>query len=345
MTALEIYPADFATRYELTHAISVQMSIYYNDIGKIIVYAPVNNYNINALKVRNIIYDVSRQETYIIANTKIDTEANQIIVNGYTANWILNKRSIAVKRTVTTLESGIYDLINENMRNLPRVSTASPTGLTEATNNIFYGGQILDEILPFLDEAGLGQKMIWDPDSLSWTFQIYKGRDLTSGIHAVVFSEEMGTAKELVINDDDSIFKNIAYVKGSLKNDTEFVEVVGDVASADDRREIWLDTSVFQESDESESDCRARAIAYAQMELGQRIHRQSFAVSIDSSELGSIYNLGDIVSCVSVRFGVSFNARITGIKYEMDSNKIKTEIILGDPILTALGVYKINGKY
>ena len=79
------------------------------------------------------------------------------------------------------------------------------------------------------------------------------------------------------------------------------------------------------------------------MELGKRIRRQSFSVSIDASELGVMYNLGDIVSCVSIRFGVSFNARITGVKYTLDNRKTKTEIILGEPILTALGELKLNG--
>ena len=79
------------------------------------------------------------------------------------------------------------------------------------------------------------------------------------------------------------------------------------------------------------------------MELGKRIRRKSFSVTIDPAELGVMYNLGDIVSCVSNRFSVSFNARITGIKYTMDNNKSKTEVILGDPILTALGAMKING--
>lgn len=345
MMGLEIYPADFATRYELSHAISISMSIYYNDIGKLTIYAPVNDYNINALKVRNIIYDTARQETYIIVNIKIDTDANQIVVNGYTANSLLNNRCIASEFALTTLESGVYQLINDNLRGLPRVSCASAEGLTESTDVTLIGGQLFDEVQPYLEEAGLGNKMIWDPDTLSWTFKIYKGQDLTSGIHAVVFSEEMGTAKELVINDDDSTFKNIAYVTGSLKNDTEFTEVVGTVEPGDDRREVWLDTSVSQESDETEEECKARAIAYATMELGKRLHRQSFKVTIDASDLGTIYNIGDIVSCVSVRFGVSFAARITGVKFEMDSRSTRTEIILGDPILTALGVYKINGKY
>ena len=340
--SFEVYPADFSTRYELRHAISTIMTIYYNDIGKLVLVAPVNDYNITALKVGNMLYDTDRDVTFYIAASKIETDTNRITANGYTMNWILNKRCIASKYTLTNLENGVYEIINENMRGLERVVTASSEGLDESTNTILHGGQIFDEVQPFLEEAQLGNKMMWDPDELKHTFKVYKGADLTSGIHAIVFSDEQGTAQDLVINDDDSTLKNFAYVKGSLKDGTEFVETVG-TATGDNRREIWFETSVYQEQDESAADCKARAKAYATMELGKRIHRQSFSVSIDASELGVLYNLGDIVSCVSIRFGVSFNARITGIKYTLDNRKTKTEIILGEPILTALGEMKLNG--
>lgn len=340
--SLEIYPSDFSTRYELTHAISVSMTEHYNEIGKLTVVAPVSDYNIKALQVGHMLFDTERGVTYFIVNTKHDTDENRITANGYTANWLLNKRCIAAEYHLTTLESGVYELVNANLRDMPRLATAEPAGLTEATDAILKGGQLLDEIMPYLEEAELGQKMVWDDGTLSHTFKIYKGVDRTAGIHAVVFSEEQGTAEELVINDDDSTLKNFAYAAGTLNDDVEFVEEVG-TATGGTRREVWIDTNIRQEDEESADECKARARAYAAVELSKRIRRRSFSVAIDSADLGTAYDLGDIVSCVSVRFGVSFNARITGIKYKMDSNSTSTEIVLGDPILTALGELKLNG--
>ena len=341
--SIEVYPSDFSTRYEITHAISIQMTTHYNDIGKLQLVVPVNDYNITALKVGNLLFDTNRDVTYFISNSKIETDINRITVNGYTANWILNRRCIASKYTLTNLESGIYEIINNNMRGMTGLYTASVEGLTESTNTILDGGQILDEIKPFLEEAQLGNKMIWNPATFSHTFKIYKGTDRTEGIHAIVFSEEQGTAQDLVINDDDSTMKNFAFVKGQLSDGTEFVETVG-TATGDNRREVWFETSVSQEMDESVEECKARAVAYATMELGKRISRQSFSVTIDPSELGILYNIGDVVSCVSVRFGVSFNARITGVKYKMDITGETTEIILGEPKLTVIDEVKLNTR-
>lgn len=346
--SIEVYPSDFSTRYEVTHAISIQMAIYYNGIGKLQLVVPVNDYNITALKTGNILYDTVRGTTYIIVNTKCDTTDNRITANGYTTDWLLNKRSVAVKHNVTTIETGVYDIINENLRGLSRISTAAVKGLAEtfsgdsAEEATAYGGQLLDAIIPYLDNGDLGYRMVWDASSLSWVFEIFKGKDLTSGIHAIAFAEEQGTCSDLVINEDTSTFKNIAYVKYRLTDGTESVETVGS-AEGDDRFEAWFETSVSQELDESADDCRKRAVAYATLELGKLINRKSFKVTIDASELGTRYNVGDVVSCVSIRFGVSFNARITGVKYKMDATGEKTEIILGDPILTALGALKLNG--
>lgn len=346
--SIEVYPSDFRTRYEITHAISIQMTTHYNEIGKLQLVVPVSDYNITALKTGNILYDTVRGTTYIIINTKCDTTDNRITANGYTTDWLLNKRSVAVKRTVKNIESGVYGMINDNLRGLSRVSTAGVKGLTEtfsgeeAEDATAYGGQLLDEIIPYLNNGDLGHRMVWDPSKLAWTFEVFKGNDLTTGIHSIAFAEEQGTCSNLVINEDTSTFKNFAYVKYRLLDETEPVATVGS-AEGDNRFEKWFETSVFQEQDESASACKKRAVAYATMELGKLINRKSFTVTIDASELGTLYNIGDVVSCVSIRFGVSFHARITGVKYKMDITGETTEIILGDPILTALGALKLNG--
>lgn len=346
--SIEVYPSDFRTRYEITHAISIQMTTYYNAIGKVQLVVPASDYNITALKTGSILYDTVRGATYILVNTKCDTTRNRITVNGYTTDWLLNKRCLAAKHDVTTIESGVYDIINANLRGLSRISTAKVKGLTETFSGesvedaTVYGGQLLDEIIPILDNGELGHRMVWDPSGLEWEFEIFKGEDRTEGIHAIAFVEEQGTCSDLVINEDTSTFKNFAYVKYHLTDETEHVVAVGS-AEGDDRFETWYETSVFQEQEETSDDCRKRAVSYATMELGKLINRKTFKVTIDASELGTRYNIGDVVSCVSVRFGVSFKARITGVKYKMDITGETTEIILGDPILTALGELKING--
>jgi hypothetical protein len=339
--SLELYTPDISNRYEISHAISVQMSKYYNDVGKIILVMPVNDYNIEALKNDSILYDTQKKLAYILKNVKIDTPQNRITANGYTTNHLLNSRVIASSVAVSNVENGVYTAVGENLRGLSRVSTAAVKGLAEETETTLYGGTVLEQIMPVLSAVDLGHDMTWNHRAEEHVFEVYKGADLTTGVHAVVFSDEQGTAKDLVINDDVSTFKNVAYVV-SKYNETELVEVVGD-ATGDDRHEQWFEVTLNQKDGETEKQYRKRMRTHGAMELGKLIKRQSFSVVIDPAELGVMYNIGDLVSCVSQRFGVKFNARISGMKYQKDANSETTEIVLGEPKLTAIGEVKLSG--
>jgi hypothetical protein len=311
------------------------MSAYYNDIGKLILDVPINADNVEALKNGNILYDTSKKLAYIIKNVKTDTTQNRITANGFTTNQILNNRVTVDKVVTGTVEDAIYSSVENNLRGLQRVSVADPKGLTGETLVVLSAGNLLDKIIPILSNAALGHRMNWSHERKEHIFEIYKGTDLTTGIHAVVFSEEQGTARNLVINDDASEFKNYVYVRARFKegeSETEVLATVG-TAAGDDRHELWLDASLPPKNGETEAAFRERLKEYGTTELGKRIRKLTFSVTVDPSEFGELYNIGDLVSCVSNRFGVRFNTRIAGVKYKKDSNTETTELILGEPVL------------
>lgn len=340
----EIYPSDYSTRYEVSHAISAMSSVYYNEMGRLTLVMPIDEYNIRALKELNVVYDTARKIPYIIVNTKTETELNRITANGLTGDWLLNKRAVYPKRTINNVESDLYAAVNANLRGLTRIRTAPVKGLTKTLDDAeFYGGQLCDLATDVLSEVELGHRVGWDELKNEFVYEIYEGIDRTQGIHAVVFSEEQGTATGLVLNDDLSGMKNFAYIPVEYKDDATSVLTVG-TASGDDRYEIWSDRLILQSFDETTDAVNKRAKAEAALELAQNIRRRNFSVQVDPTEIGTRYNVGDIVACVSIRFGVQFTARVSGVKYTMDITGEKTEVILGTPTLTAIGGLKL-GKY
>ena len=343
--SLEIYPNNFSTRYGLYTATAISMSANYNDIGKIQIVEPMDDYAIASLKEGNIVYDTDSGTTYVIANIKCDTSSRLITANGYTADWLLNKRCVAVKRKIVNIETDTYELITDNLRGLGRIKLAPIKGLAETfqkddpetedeDESVISGGQLLDQVKNILACGKLGRRMTWDSDNLEWTFEIYKGTDKTNGIHAVAFVEEHGTCSDLIVNVDESTFKNVAYISYKY-NDKSKITSVG-TAEGDDRRELWCGSSIIAESNEKESAVKKRAKETASLALGKYLKRTSFTVSIDADDLGDKYNLGDTVSCVSNRFGMAFQAQVTGWKYTLDSNGETTSIVLGEPTLTAI---------
>lgn len=348
--SLEIYKADLSNRHELTHAISIQMSEFYNDIGKCSIMLPIDEYNINAVEKNGILYDTDRDMSFIIQQVKYDTVRNYIVANGYTCNWLLNKRCVASRTSFTNVEAGIYAAVTDNLRSLSPVFVSSTQGFTEETDTSWYGEQLLDAIIKLLDVHELGHRMRWDPENSRHVFEIYKGEDKTSGIHAVIFSEEQGTAENLVIDNDDSTFKNFFYAVGKLKRkdsngDPIEILVTSGTATGNDRRECWLSSEANQEEDESEADFGTRVVGLCLEEAAKRIQIQNFTVDINPADYRTAFNLGDIVACVSKRFGVQFTARITGVTYKLDATGTVTTLTLGEPTLTVLGEANLLGRY
>ena len=336
-----VYTPDFSGLHEIANATAVQMSDYYNDIGKLILDVPINADNAAALQNDRILYDTGKKLAYIIKNVKTDTTQNRITANGFTTNQKLNSRVIATPSAFTKVEDGVYSVVSANLRGMTRTAIAASKGLTEKTNITLHGVALLDGVMPVLSNAALGHRMNWNHRTKQHTFEIYKGNDLTTGIHAVVFSDEQGTARNLVITDDASGFKNVVYVVSEF-NETKITEIVG-TATGDDRHEMWLDVGLSQEEGETETQFRARMRTHGEMELGKQIRKLTFTVVIDPSELGVLYNVGDLVACVSKRFGVRFNARILGVNYKKDSKSETTEIVLGEPVLTTIGEVNLSG--
>lgn len=343
--SLEIYPADLSTRYGLYAATAITMSENYNDVGKISIVVALDDYAITALKPGNIVYNTARGTTYVLVNVKSDTTKRLITANGYTADWLLNKRVVAEKRQIVTIEADTYDLITRNLRGLSRIDLAPVKGLAETfqkddpetedeDESVINGGQLLDRVTEVLAYGKLGRRMLWDTEKLRWTFEIFKGTDRTDGIHAVAFVEEQGTCTDLVINEDDSTFKNYAWIEYK-HNDITYKTQVG-TAKGDDRREVWIGISVIAEQNEPRKAVEKRAKEQAALALGKYLKRTSFTVTIDPEEFGVRYDIGDTVSCVSNRFGVSFQAQVTGYSYKLDSNGETTSIVLGEPTLTAI---------
>lgn len=339
-----VYNKELTNFHEINHALSIQMEEHYNDIGKAILTLPIDDYNISAIENGGIIYDTVRDVSFVIRNHKYDTARVTVTVNAYTCNRLLNKRAIIQKNTITNIESGVRTVIKSNLRGLPNVEIGESNGFEDSTETMLYGGQVLDEIMPILETAKIGNRMRWDDDRRIHVFELYKGRDLTEGIHAVVFSEEYKTAKNLVIANDDSVFKNVIYVPGTLK-DSEETEIIVEVgtASGSERFEKWLDRSFRQDKEETESQFRERLKQAGMEEIARLVSRHTFSVSIDTKEYGTTYKLGDVVSCVSQRFGVELKSRITSVKYTLDVSGEKINLILGEPILTALGEVKLLG--
>lgn len=331
------------TGYHEIRANSYQTEEWYNDVGKFTLIVPPTDYNIQHLVKGAILYRNKINQAMVVTRVSPDTSQDRITINGYTTNWLLNKRTISSPASISTVESDLYAAVNANLRDLPHVETGSLETLSEAYSAILFGGQMLDEFMPILDAVELGQRMRFDTKTRKHIFEIYKGTDLTSGSKAVIFSDEQGTARDLKIEDDESLFKNVIYVLGTLTDGSTIVQMVGTATGAD-RYEYWHDSRLKQESDELLSAFQARLEAAGAAEIAKRVRSLGFSVRVDPGEYGVKYRMGDRVRCVSKRFGVQFTAIIQGVKRTIQAQSETVSIVLGEPEITMIGEMKLTWR-
>ncbi len=329
------------TGYHEIRANSYQTEEWYNDIGKFTLVVPPIKYNITHLVKGAVLFRTKINQAMVITRVSPDTSQDRITVNGYTTNWLLNKRAITEPAAITAVESGVYAAINANLRDLPSVETAPLQTLSGAHSAILYGGQLLNAVIPILDAVELGQRMRFDTKYRKHIFEIYKGSDLTSGSKAVIFSDEQGTARDLKIEDDESLFKNVIYVIGTLTDGSTIVRTVGTATGAD-RYEYWHNSRLKQASDESQADFEARLDASGAAEAAKRVRSLGFSVRVDPGEYGTKYTMGDRVRCVSNRFGMQFTAIINGVKRTIQAQNETVSIVLGEPEITVIGEMKLS---
>ena len=331
---IEIFSPDLSNRHEVSHATSVQFSDLYNGVGKITVVLPMDDYNISISQKGSILYIVDQKLSYEVAEVLSDADENTVTMNGFSLNNRLNRRVVASEKKVVNIEQDVYNLVKENLRGLA-VELSPLKGLEDSIpETSIFGETVLDAVIPVLSEVGLGNRALFDYRSKKITWEIFKGKDLTGGLHAVNFVSERGTAPGLVIDQDESTYKNVCYCKAKYKDGTEFVVSAG-TETGNNRREMWVDFfGDGQKEQESNSAFESRVKQYAALQLGSHRDRLGFNVDADGSELGTAYNVGDLVWCVSMRHGLKFKTRITEAIYTHDINGQSIRLVVGDPILT-----------
>lgn len=336
---LELYTPDMENRHEIVHPISVQAEDPYNDIGVVSLTLPLDAYHSRIMQQGSMLYIVDKKLAFDIVDIIADTDAGQIEAHGYSVNHRLNRRIVLTPAKITNVEADVYAVAKANLRGLD-VVLADPAGLPDTVEKTeVKDDELLDSIIPVLAAAEMGQRAEFDHKTKTITWRLYKGEDRTTGLRRASFVEERGETPGLVIEQDESEYKNVCYCKATYKDSTEFVVTVGDVPEGPQRREmITTFMGDPQGEDESNDAFAARVKQYAIMQLEEHRNRTGFEIDANGAELGTLYKVGDLVSCVSQRQGLKFDARITMATYTQDAGGETAKLTLGDPSLTVLEV-------
>lgn len=326
---------------------SLTWSEEYHGLGAFTLILPDSDANAALLKHNYTLYRADRKAAMMIVSVVRSTEQMQITASGYTALCYLDRRIVKDKTTIKDAEKDLYSLVTANLRDLPVISCAAEKGLTDTVEDMeFDGDQLTDAILDVCDEAEIGCRVGLDASATprGLVFELYKGDDLSyKDGHGYVMCEEYGNLIDLTITQDSDNFRNFAFVQGTnlsdAPDDVEIVEV--GTATGRERREIYMGSGLRQErgkeatdtesatQDETLDDFRARLKAYGEKQLLEYYMADSFEAKISPADFGTKYDLGDLITCKSRKYGIQANLRIQSFTDIVERGAKTTTITLG----------------
>ena len=196
-----------------------------------------------------------------------------------------------------------------------------------------------DEIRDVCQQGKIGYDILVNEKTGQYGFYLYAGKNLTSGNTdgnpPCVFSRDFDNVNEQEYEDDTSNIKNYAFVRGAADSNNNQEVVTVDEASATGfgLREVLIDaTDISRTAENSSGEQQEIPIATYRLmlqsrgrtELVQMIENYTFTSSINvmsNLKYKEDFDLGDRVTCLEKKWGITINSRITELTQTYESGK------------------------
>ncbi|WP_432408643.1 siphovirus ReqiPepy6 Gp37-like family protein [Wukongibacter sp. M2B1] len=300
----------------------------YSQCGEFELQTALTASNLKLLQQENIIYKKDDTEAGVInyINYKLDTDGKEIIVvKGKFATGYLNRRITLGANTITdTAENIMRILLNDNAinptdsnRTISNLILGVNNGFTENASYTLDNKELLEDIENIAALAELGIRTDFDITDKKLVFNLYKGlnRSLNQTTNPrAVFSKEFQNILEQEYIGSNNNYKNVAYGNStSLGNATGL-----------DRFEIYTNNDL-------------------DVELSKRPKITTFdsKINLNSNLKYKVaFDLGDIVTFESKKWGIVIDTRITEIEEVYEQDGLSINVVFGNSIPTLIDKIK-----
>ncbi len=315
---------------------------------------------LNLLARENIIYKKDDAEAGYIEyrNLKQDTEGKEIlVVRGKFLTGYLNRRIIWSTEIInSTAENAMRTLVDKNCVNpidSNRVIDNLVLGtLNNFTDNVNYQvsyKNLSEELESLSNISNLGHRINFDSSNRKLIFDIYKGldRSVNQSVNArAIFSKEFENILEQEYVDSLNNYRNTTLIGGIGEGADRKMATIG-TSSGLDRFEVFVDAKDLSiEVDGvvmSDTDYTNLLIERGNTTLAETKKIQTFDSKINlNSNLTykADFDLGDIVTCVSKKWGITLDTRITEIEEVYEESGQQINVVFGNNIPTLIDKIK-----
>jgi hypothetical protein len=354
---------------------SLQWNRRYLKCGDFELQCPLTMDNLNLLAKGNIIWKQGDTEAGYInyRNLKQDTDGKETLdIKGNFLTGYLKQRIVwNIINMNDTVENIMRALVNQNCINpadskriIPNLILGDLKSLVFSTNYIQDKHNNLgDEMEALSALSNLGHRINLDVVNKKLIFEVYAGVDRSvnqSAVSPCIFSKEFENVLEQEYTDSNDNLKNVELVNGTYtpdsSGDSTAVPVNQSVTigntSGLDRYETFLDSGDISASGKDENgndititeqDALNMLMDKGNTDIVQYQEVQTFdsKINVNSNLVyKQDFDLGDIVTCTSKKWGITLDARITEIGEVYEEQGPQVNVTFGNNVPTLIDKIK-----
>jgi len=311
----------------------------YSKCGDFELKAVASESNLALLKVGNIIWKNDDEEAGVIEYLQLQMqETESVVVSGRFATSILDRRIIWGTEVLDDeLSMAVGQLIINHIIDplLPERKIACfdyfalPLGINVRVQISFKS------LLPTVEELcgtyDVGLKTVFNPTEHKFTLKLY-----SKGITSAVFAKEFENILEQTYTESIKDYYNIALVAGEGEGDARIKVTAGEASTGLDRKEIFIDAKDIKSVDWGENYTGA-LLQRGLSKLAESCKAQSIEASINphgNLKYKADFDLGDIITVFSRRWGVQMSTRITEIAESYAAEGFNIDVTFGKGVFS-----------
>lgn len=302
------------------------------------------------LKEGNLLYKTDEIEPVIIKkkSLSLSNKGEEFInIEGYMASRYLNQRIVWSKMILKgTPETIMRKMVEEQAAN-PSDPTRKMPGIelgefkninqNEIQKQVTYDN-LQKSLTEIAQAAELGYRLRLDMSEKKLFFDVYQGMDRTFGTeHPCIFSRDFNNVFTQKYEEDSTNFRNICLVGGPGEDDARITQSVG-TASGLDRYEMFYSAGM-SDKDLSTSEILSQLTQKGYEKLSSYKKAKSFDSKINQKKAME-FSLGDYVTCVDPRWGITLNTQIKEIMKGFSKSEESFVVTFGDSAPTFIDLLK-----
>lgn len=308
------------------------------------------------LQRENIIYKKDGVEAGYIEyrNISEDAEGKEVLkIKGKFLTGYLGRRIIwGTENINTTTELAIRGLVNNNCinpvdsnRKIDLLMLGGVKGYVQAIDYQVSYKNLLTEIEGLATKSELGYRTLLDIASKQMIFDIYEGinRTASNGITApAIFSKEFDNILSQEYTDSLNNFRNYALVAGEGEGEARETTTTG-TGSGLDRFELFVDAKDLKKDALTTPQYALKLAERGDIKLAELTDIKTFEskANINSNlKYKTDFDLGDIVTCTSKKWGVTIDTRITEIEEVYEEQGMQVNVCFGGNVPTLIDKIK-----